>query len=55
MFVFIVEVIYVSFSHVPITKVENIDIIVQCKPAEFRESCVLYFILYTTRLFVLYV
>ena len=53
MIVFTVEVIYASFSHVPITQTENIDILVQGKPTEFRESCFECFIVYTTRLFVL--
>lgn len=52
---FTVEVIRAFFSHVPITEIENIDILVKEKPTEFRESCVLYVILYTTCLFVLQV
>jgi len=53
MFVFTVEKIHASFSHTQIIQTENIDILVQGKSTEFRESCVLYFIVYTSRLFVL--
>lgn len=52
MFVFTVQVTHASLSHVPITQTENINILVQGKPTEFRESCVLCFTVYTTRLFV---
>jgi len=55
MLVFTVQVIRASFSHVPITEIENIDILVKEKPTEFRESCVMYVIVYTTCLFVLQV
>jgi len=53
MFVFTVELIYASFSHVPIIQIENIDVLIQGTPNEFRESCVPYCTVYTTRLLVL--